>query len=96
MTDPPFDKLLLAPDGEILPSVRMFNRWLVRAKPRSMFCYARDMWGPKSPRNKSPRNIKAVARAVWGAYQAGTVELVQRRNRQGTIDYLAIKRRHPR
>jgi hypothetical protein len=91
MTGSPFDKLLLAPDSEILPSVRKFNRWLVRAKPRSILCYARDMWG-----HKSPRNMKAVARAVWVAYEAGTVELVQRRNKQGTIDYLAIKRRNPR
>ena len=88
MTDSPFDKLLLAPDSEIL---RKFNRWLVRAKPRSIFCYARDMWG-----HKSPRKMRVVASAVRGAYEAGTVELVQRRNRQGTIDYLAIKRRHPR
>ena len=91
MTDSPFDKLLPAHDSEILPSVRKFNRWLVRAKPRAIFCYARDMWG-----HKSTRNMKAVASAVRGAYEAGMVELVQRRNRQGSIDYLAIKRRHPR
>ena len=91
MTGSPFDKLLDAPDGEILPSVRKFNRWLVKAKPRSIFCYAQDMWG-----RKAPRKLREVAGVVWAAYEDGTVELVQRRNRQGTIDYLAIKRRHPR
>ena len=91
MTDSPFDKLLHASDSEILPSVRKFNRWLVRAKPRAIFCYARDMWG-----HKASRKLREVAGVVWAAYEDGTVELVQRRNRQGTIDYLAIKRRHPR
>ena len=92
MTGSPFDKILGAPDGEILPSVQKFNRWLVKAQTESQYSATRsDMWG-----RKAPRKLREVAGAVWAAYEDGTVELVQRRNRQGTIDYLAIKRRHPR
>ena len=66
MTDSPFDKILGAPDSETLPSVQKFNRWLVNAKPRSIFCYAQDMWG-----HKAPRKLREVAGAVWAAYEAG-------------------------
>ena len=85
------------PDLEALPSVRKFNHWVATAKPHSILCYARGMWLEKryEPRFLAKR-MRAVARAAQEAHEAGRVELVQRRNDQGSLDYLAIKRRNPR
>lgn len=66
-----------------------FRRWLEAAEPEAVCCYAED---------GSLRGAGEVASAVWSAYMAGRVELVQKPvphpdGRDRNFMYLAIKRR---
>ncbi len=41
------------------------------------------------------KEVDILARAAWGALEAGRVRLVQRRIKDGVYEYLAVKRHKP-
>jgi hypothetical protein len=75
-----------------------WDAWLRKAPAKSMFCYASGyIWlEQRLPNNASvflvPEEVRTLAGKVWDAFEAGHVIPVQRRNAQGTLDWLAIKR----
>jgi hypothetical protein len=72
------------PKLEELPNLESFEHWVRMAKPGAQICYARGVF--------LSGERQAVARAAFRAYEAGRVELCQRRNGEG-FDYLAQKRK---
>jgi hypothetical protein len=78
--------------------LQLFQDWLESAKGGSTFKYAEAIWLDERKKHDYSTYVysedsRATARAAWKAYEDGLVELAQKRNAKGKLDYLAIKRR---
>jgi len=89
---------LLPPKAE-LSELDLFERWLDTSQPGREYIYATGVtWLHERKKNRPNEHlldadIRAVAKAAWKAYERGEVELAQRRNEQGSLDYICQKRK---
>jgi len=81
-----------------MPDLDSFETWLGSAAPGAILKYAQGLWLDRRVHRRSneyvlPETTRIVCKVCYRAYEAGRVELVQKKNGENDVYYLVIKRR---